>query len=58
MLSFFYTTSFCRFRVNDRVLSVNNMNMENVDHVTAIAILKESGESVDMVRGDVTCKHG
>ena len=44
--------------MNDRVLSVNNMNMENVDHVTAIAILKESGESVDMVRDDVTFKHG
>ena len=36
-------------RVNDRVLSVNGVSMENVDHATAIAVLKESGESVDLV---------
>ena len=44
--------------MNDRVLSVNGVSMENVDHATAIAVLKESGESVDLVREaqhSVTC---
>ena len=31
------------------MLSVNGVSMENVDHATAIAVLKESGESVDLV---------
>ena len=35
--------------MNDRVLSVNGVSLDGVDHATAIAVLKESGESVTLV---------
>ena len=43
--------SFCHthFRVNDRVLSVNGISLENVDHATAISVLKDAGNSVSLV---------
>ena len=37
------------YRINDRVLSVNGVSLENVDHATAIAVLKDSGEAVLLV---------
>ena len=43
--------SFCHtyFRVNDRVLSVNGISLENVDHATAISVLKDAGNTVSLV---------
>ncbi|KAK2192766.1 hypothetical protein NP493_23g04001 [Ridgeia piscesae] len=38
-----------KLQINDRVMSVNSMPMENVDHASAIAVLKESGNTVDLV---------
>ncbi|KAL3885385.1 hypothetical protein ACJMK2_025454 [Sinanodonta woodiana] len=38
-----------RLQINDRVLSVNGYPLDNVDHVTAIQVLKESGNTVSMV---------
>ncbi|KAK3595450.1 hypothetical protein CHS0354_003441 [Potamilus streckersoni] len=38
-----------RLHINDRVLSVNGYPLDNVDHVTAIQVLKESGNTVSMV---------
>ena len=35
--------------MNDRVLSVNGVSLEGVDHATAIAVLKDSGETVQLV---------
>ena len=37
------------FRINDRVLSVNGISLENVDHATAISVLKDSGSTVNLV---------
>ena len=37
------------FRVNDRVLSVNGISLENVDHATAISVLKDAGHTVNLV---------
>ncbi len=39
--------TFCR--VNDRVLSVNGISLENVDHATAISVLKDAGNAVSLV---------
>ena len=55
-----YPVIFCRFhllygwilthfRVNDRVLSVNGISLENVDHATAISVLKDAGNTVSLV---------
>ncbi|WAR29516.1 ZO2-like protein, partial [Mya arenaria] len=38
-----------RLQINDRVLSVNGVALENVDHATAIGVLKESGGTVNLV---------
>ncbi|ELU09381.1 hypothetical protein CAPTEDRAFT_221876 [Capitella teleta] len=35
--------------INDRILSVNGISLENVDHATAISVLKDSGNSVNLV---------
>nr|QRF78291.1 ZO1 [Terebratalia transversa] len=35
--------------INDRVLSVNGYSLDNVDHSTAISLLKESGSTVNLV---------
>lgn len=40
------------FRINDRVLSVNGHSLENVDHATAITVLKDSGSTVNLVSID------
>ena len=37
------------FSINDRVLSVNSISLENVDHATAISVLKDSGNTVNLV---------
>ncbi|XP_013406126.2 tight junction protein ZO-1-like isoform X4 [Lingula anatina] len=37
-----------KLQINDRVLSVNGYNLDNVDHSTAIQILKDSGNTVNM----------
>ena len=37
------------FRINDRVLSVNGISLENVDHATAISVLKDGGNTVNLV---------
>jgi hypothetical protein len=37
------------FSINDRVLSVNGISLENVDHATAISVLKDSGNTVNLV---------
>jgi len=37
------------FRINDRVVSVNSYSLENVDHRTAIQVLKDSGNKVSLV---------
>lgn len=39
----------CCCRMNDRVLSVNGVNLESVDHSEAIARLKDSGNQVELV---------
>jgi hypothetical protein len=36
-------------RVNDRVQSVNNIVLDNVDHSFAITVLKDSGNTVTLV---------
>ena len=36
-------------RMNDRVMSVNGISLENVDHAQAIAVLKEGGNTVNLV---------
>ena len=44
-----HNTLFLSYRINDRVLSVNGISLENVDHATAISVLKDSGKSVNLV---------
>ncbi|KAL4216328.1 Tight junction protein ZO-2 [Mactra antiquata] len=38
-----------KLQINDRVLSVNGISLENVDHSTAISVLKDSGSTVHLV---------
>lgn len=46
------------YRINDRVMSVNGIPLENVDHKQAIAVLKDSGNKVNLVSitEDSCCK--
>lgn len=46
-------------RINDRVMSVNGIPLENVDHKQAIAVLKDSGNKVNLVSitEDSCCKY-
>ena len=37
------------YRINDRVLSVNGVSLEQVEHSDAIALLKDSGNQVELV---------
>lgn len=47
------------YRINDRVMSVNGIPLENVDHKQAIAVLKDSGNKVNLVSitRDSCCKY-
>ena len=45
----FHSLYHTHFRVNDRVLSVNGISLENVDHATAISVLKDAGNTVSLV---------
>ncbi|XP_070178925.1 tight junction protein ZO-1-like isoform X2 [Littorina saxatilis] len=38
-----------RLQLNDRIISVNGISLENVNHSTAIQVLKNSGDSVHLV---------
>ncbi|XP_071115833.1 tight junction protein ZO-1-like isoform X2 [Haliotis cracherodii] len=38
-----------RLQVNDRIVTVNNISLENVEHVTAIAVLRDSGNTINLV---------
>ncbi|XP_052215342.1 tight junction protein ZO-1-like isoform X1 [Dreissena polymorpha] len=38
-----------KLQINDRVLSVNGNSLENVDHSTAISVLKDCGSTVNLV---------
>ncbi|ESO89731.1 hypothetical protein LOTGIDRAFT_88979, partial [Lottia gigantea] len=38
-----------KLQVNDRINSVNNISLENVDHSRAIQVLRDSGNSVHLV---------
>ncbi|XP_074661139.1 tight junction protein 1-like isoform X2 [Tubulanus polymorphus] len=38
-----------KLHINDRVISVNNVPLDNVDHAYAISLLKESGNTVNLV---------
>ena len=37
------------FRINDRVISANNISLEGVDYATAVQVLRDSGQSVNLV---------
>ena len=37
------------FRLGDRIISVNGIQLENVDHATAISILRDSGATANLV---------
>ena len=37
------------FRINDRVISANNVSLEGVDYATAVQVLRDSGQTVDLV---------
>ena len=36
-------------RVNDRIISVNSISLEYVDHATAISVLRDCGNKVHLV---------
>ena len=40
---------FLNFRINDRVISANNVSLEGVDYATAVQVLRDSGQTVDLV---------
>ena len=41
---------FCNpFRINDRVISANNVSLEGVDYATAVQVLRDSGQNVNLV---------
>lgn len=35
--------------INDRVISANNLSLEGVDYATAVQVLRDSGQSVNLV---------
>ena len=37
------------FRINDRVISANNISLEGVDYATAVQVLRDSGQTVNLV---------
>ena len=37
------------FSINDRVISANNISLEGVDYATAVQVLRDSGQSVNLV---------
>ena len=37
------------FRINDRVISANNVSLEGVDYATAVQVLRDSGQTVSLV---------
>ena len=37
------------FSINDRVISANNLSLEGVDYATAVQVLRDSGQSVNLV---------
>lgn len=37
------------FRINDRVVSANNVSLEGVDYATAVQVLRDSGQNVSLV---------
>ena len=37
------------FRINDRVISANNVSLEGVDYATAVQVLRDSGQTVNLV---------
>ena len=37
------------FRINDRVISANNVSLEGVDYATAVQVLRDSGQNVNLV---------
>ncbi len=37
------------FRINDRVISANNTSLEGVDYATAVQVLRDSGQTVNLV---------
>ncbi|CAG9812618.1 unnamed protein product, partial [Phaedon cochleariae] len=36
-------------QVNDRIISVNNISLQNVDYATAVQVLRDSGDTVTLV---------
>ena len=36
-------------RINDRVISANNVSLEGVDYATAVQVLRDSGQTVNLV---------
>jgi len=37
------------YRINDRVISANNVSLEGVDYATAVQVLRDSGQTVNLV---------
>ena len=37
------------FRINDRVISANNISLEGVDYAGAVQVLRDSGQTVNLV---------
>lgn len=37
------------FRINDRLVSANGISLENVDYTRAVQVLRECGNSVNLV---------
>lgn len=37
------------YRVNDRIISVNGISLQNVDYATAVQVLRDSGDTVQLL---------
>jgi hypothetical protein len=48
-LPFFHNIHFLSYRINDRVISANNLSLEGVDYATAVQVLRDSGQTVNFV---------
>ncbi|CAH1186640.1 unnamed protein product [Phyllotreta striolata] len=44
-------------QVNDRIISVNNISLQNVDYATAVQVLRDSGDTVTLVIKRRTIQH-
>ena len=45
----YWSNTFYIHRINDRVISANNVSLEGVDYATAVQVLRDSGQTVNLV---------